>query len=82
MEEPDEEDGDADDELVGELEELPIYGSNQHECNDDCDCDAIDDVEYGGVDLMKYESWGDCHICGSIEGLLPVCGSCARETDK
>jgi hypothetical protein len=40
------------------LEEQP----EREECNDDCDCDAIDANDYGGDDLLKYMEWGQLEI--------------------
>jgi hypothetical protein len=42
------------------LEEQPGHG--REECNDDCDCDAIDANDYGGDDLLKFIGWGDLEI--------------------
>jgi hypothetical protein len=43
---------------------MPADGGINY-CDDDCDCDAIDNIEYGGHNLMKYMDWGRCEITPS-----------------
>jgi hypothetical protein len=48
---------------------IPADGGINY-CDDDCDCDAIDNINYGGHDLMKYMDWGDCDITESGREVL------------
>ena len=62
--------GEDPDEDLGPLEFPPHYEGQDHVCDDDCDCDAVDDVNYGGDDLLKYVTWGTCEITPTGKEIL------------
>jgi hypothetical protein len=64
------EEGSPMDHDLGPLELPPPYDGDDHVCDDECDCDAVDDVNYGGDDLLKYESWGTCEVTKTGKEIL------------
>jgi hypothetical protein len=62
--------GSSDDEELGGLEEPPDFDVEDHECGDGCDCNATDDINYGGDDLLQYVSWGECYVSETGKEIL------------
>ena len=56
------EDDSTDDEVEVEVVPEPEYPEGRDECDDDCDCDQIDNVKYEGPEIMKYIDWGNLVI--------------------
>ena len=67
---PEREEADFEVDSDNELEHAPFYDGADHECNDECDCDEIDDVNFGGDNLLKYMSWGKLEVSDSGKEVL------------
>ena len=48
----------------------PLVNGEEHVCDDECDCDFVDDVELGGEDVLRYIGWGDVNISPSGREIL------------
>ena len=49
---------------------IDVEGLDNHQCLDNCSCRDVDDVDYGGHNLLKYISWGECDISPTGKEIL------------